>query len=1221
MGRKEDSLMNSKAERNQVEYPLLLNMQADQPAVHEDFRSVEEINSPLIAGMHRPLFYKRVEVGNKTVVDRYDHVYQIKDGFLQRKINGVDENLFQVKNEHFVATDVTDELYKYQAVDIDNDGNYATLAFTSAANAVTLEYKDTKLSTDILFINGTILAQRIRIIDDEAIGVVVYLDDEYNFKMAYMRGKVDIIPVTWLYAIPRTTYSAAYDYDATGTGGGIHNRAMLYSEADPIINICKPKEGYIGVSLVSNWGFQLNTTAEGYFTFVDKAGYYFYGSSLLPKNSTTTKESTTITQDFFQFVAQSEANWRTQTSYDVVYGGAAGLPAKWLRVTGGYDTGNGTTNDARYYDDLPYQPNDNVITPNGSFYYYSSSGSYYKFARYKVTLTKIKTKISSSHSGATAGTSFTVKWNGDLEGSQSRTVAYGSGNTASTDITMSTWNYKGNQYIDVTGLSLSVSGKTTEVSVMAPYSNETISITSTTTGTATEGWIMAPNIFMDNGNMYSLYSFPINSAATNDTTPTWSQTYTNSTGTKNNIVESARFEGIDDTDNRYSFTIIEAHTIDAYSLHPRSNSFGINQNFYCNFTKLSSDGNTISPTYLAKKEILSNPNAESNTQKYTEYFNSNCTDMLYFPGSMYLNNYKFYTNALEASEDVGWFHPGGFRAQLGDSKWNLMIYCQNNNDVYIQGISYSETPDTMGTLITDIASVDEDWQIAYSDNACIYKDVYGKIWKLTVEEGVELSSVLDNEYVIVNTTSYWNCWDAKNNKPYHYATDYNGRATPGLTKAEWDAIKATTVIKSSDVRAVASGINVNIQGTLDAVGSLHTPINQMARVYRLEYYMKLYGSQGIGSVFLQPIDVFFQGDGETYSVESTSDNMLDYKFSISPTPIFTRFRRGDMIEVPYTGTPVLFPTSILAKFINGSGNNDFVMMGESTYPLVYNRTESEPLFVTSKTGEIVNATAFFVIQGQYYATIDEKLYGLTYSNGYVATRDALVDIRGMHFVGNTPQIAFFWAEKDRSFYSFTGDGILEKLFSANKYSLDSFKYEYYYDESTMSIFVPTDVGILVFGSENTYLLTEFTKLDKIYFTPSYTYITDDTGYTQLSYFEEPGFKPLPIKLETSFWGYGANTSLTIDRFDIVLYDEAHKSDKVRLSTRTLTDVSTQSEDKVYEVGEADWDKWTHSVLLSYSPKLIKGKGIKLYLETGSAIQSITVHASDNRAGTAARFQM
>lgn len=1191
---------------------MLINMQADQPAVHEDFRSVEQINSPLIAGMHRPLFYKRTEVGNKTVVDRYDHVYQIKDGFLQRKINGVDENLFPIENKHFVATDVTDELYRYQAVDIDNAGNYATLSYTSAANAVTMEYRDTKLTSNILFVNGTFLAQRIRVIDGEAIGVVVYLDDDYNFKMAYMRKTVSIIPVTWLWSRPRTDYAQSFaysQYPASNTVGGVFHRSLLYSEVDPIINICKPKEGHIGVSLISNWGFQLNTIAEGYFTFVDKAGSFYYGDKFLPKDSTTTVEATTVIKDFFTFLgSQRPEPWITQKSYDVIYGSSRyGLEDKWYYIVGN-----------TLYSDLPSGLSFDVVVPTGRTYKYTWTGEgqeapyAYDYSIYSAKYTTINTTVSSVHSGQTAGCSF--ECNG-------QTAAYDSNNLASVVLSESTWNYNGKSVCDIKSLSVTVSGKKTEVDVSSPWTGVATTVSTTTTSTATEGWIMAPNIFMDNGNMYSLYQFPVFSETPNDSNPYWSGTYNNTSTAKNNIVESARFEGIDSS-NKYSFTAIEYHTINWKSIHPRSNSFGINQNFYCNYAKLCSDGLLISPTYLAKRELLRPPTtAESpgGQTGFTEYFNSNCTDMLYFPGSMYFNSPKFYYHALEASEDVGWFHPGGFRAQLGDSKWNLLIYCQNNNDVYIQGISYSESPDVMGTLITDIASVDEDWQIAYSDNACIYKDVYGKIWKLTVEEGVEISSVLDNEYIIVNTTSYWNCWDSKNNKPYHYATDYNGRATPGLTKSEY--LNMTEMVPATNTRAMASGINVNIQGTLDAIGSLHTPINQLTRVWRLESYMKIYGCQGAGSVFLQPIDVFFQGDGETYSVESTSDNMLDYKFSINPTPIATRFRRGDMIEVPYTGTPVLFPTSILAKFINGSGNNDFVMMGESTYPLVYNRTESEPLFVTSKTGEIVNATSFFVIQGQYYATIDEKLYGLTYSNGYVATRDALVDIRGMHFVGNTPQIAFFWAEKDKSFYSFTGDGILEKLFSANKYSLESFKYEYYYDESTMSIFVPTDVGILVFGSENTYLLTEFTKLDKIYFTPKYTYVTDDTGYTQLTYFEEPGFKPLPIKLETSFWGYGANSNLSIDRFDIILYDEAHKSDKVRLSTRTLTDVSTQSEDKVYEIGEADWDKWTHSVLLSYSPKNIKGKGIKLYLETGSAIQSITVHTADNHTGTAARFQM
>ena len=49
-----------------------------------------------------------------------------------------------------------------------------------------------------------------------------------------------------------------------------------------------------------------------------------------------------------------------------------------------------------------------------------------------------------------------------------------------------------------------------------------------------------------------------------------------------------------------------------------------------------------------------------------------------------------------------------------------------------------------------------------------------------------------------------------------------------------------------------------------------------------------------------------------------------------------------------------------------------------------------------------------------------------------------------------------------------------------------------------------------------------------------------------------------------------------------------------------------------------YDKWSNSVLIQFSPKLIKGKGIRLYIETPLSIQSITPHFSDVGASTTAR---
>ena len=76
-------------------------------------------------------------------------------------------------------------------------------------------------------------------------------------------------------------------------------------------------------------------------------------------------------------------------------------------------------------------------------------------------------------------------------------------------------------------------------------------------------------------------------------------------------------------------------------------------------------------------------------------------------------------------------------------------------------------------------------------------------------------------------------------------------------------------------------------------------------------------------------------------------------------------------------------------------------------------------------------------------------------------------------------------------------------------------------------------------------------------------------------------------------------------------------------SRSLTDVTTQSEKKKIHINANDWDKWSHSVLISFSPKLIKGQGIRLSITTDSAIQKLVPHITDMKTSTStnSRFQV
>ena len=131
---------------------------------------------------------------------------------------------------------------------------------------------------------------------------------------------------------------------------------------------------------------------------------------------------------------------------------------------------------------------------------------------------------------------------------------------------------------------------------------------------------------------------------------------------------------------------------------------------------------------------------------------------------------------------------------------------------------------------------------------------------------------------------------------------------------------------------------------------------------------------------------------------------------------------------------ILAVVDILSRFIDGAGNHSLVVEGPSKYVLNYNN-QNKPTFLYSMASgiDVDDVQWFFVIQGQYYAVIGEKLYAMIYSNGVISQSDAIVDIRDMKYVGNTPAIAFFVNPYTKQVYSFTGDANLQQVFDAGKY--------------------------------------------------------------------------------------------------------------------------------------------------------------------------------------------
>ena len=1176
-------MSNAKSIRSEVEFPFLLNLQEDKPRIASDFRSVEHNNAPYINGMFSPLWKKEYNFTNKPVYDYKNSRYEVKDGWLTKD----GEDLFQVENKHFEKEDVTEEYNKYMAFDLDEDDQLAYMEWNTGLNSAKLIYGNSVLDTGPLYANGVILTARVRCFNNgngqkECVGVIAYEVDTTQ-KVAYietLHSKVEIHELAWYYTQPKPDASAAFK---KGT--------IQILSPSPIINICPLKNDSVGVSLVSNYGDVLFTREEGFYTFIhwneDSSNSMHWGQDLLPQSGSTTETIKNYQITNFTF----DISNTSMIDYVDVY----------------------KRDDVWYYVSSP----DDVVPDSDSIYFYPTylpnqkviyDGKEYQMYRAKRFTNKIAfSSFVDNTYGKDAYVTVTFS-----DGTTSEKTQFVDNKVYITHENKSWYESK----IRVSKIDIDFGG--TVYSPKYIISDNYSIIQESSPEVISASYIVAPNVFLDNGNMYSFYTIPSASESESTQPMTLPENCL--------IIESGTLNTFDTSNHTYSVNAIEAHITNSFCPYPRENSIAVGQNFWNSSIKFASNGiRTPYDIYVAKTAA----ETISESVKYTEYSNSNCSDMLYYAGTCPRNDQKFYTYATNNSEDVAWFNPGGFRAPLKNgTPWNILYYVDSTGAVAIQGVSYSKDDEAMGTLVTPFASPAKVQYIAGGKNSVIFIDGHERIYKITIKDGAQISSIFDNHYIIVNTTSYWNMWDAQRIRKFHYATDYNNRAKIGLTRSKYRAVNSSfyTLLRS---RQMASAINPNysILPRLP-VSSVIPGAIALAHLVSTQDYIEnihIYNSICDESRETQPIEIFCQSS-------DTSNTAVMYLASVKPYISGNQIYRDSNLEATsYSDSKaILAVADILSRFIDGAGNHSLIVEGSSKYVLTYNN-QNKPTFLYSLVSgiDVDDVKWFFVIQGQYYAVIGEKLYAMIYSNGLISQSDAIVDIRDMKFVGNTPAIAFFVNPYTKQVYSFTGDANLQQIFDAGKYHFQladpDKELKHFYDESTQSIYIATDEGLLVFGPQNTYCLEGYKDVHEIEFVDGDIHIIENNGKeTVLRYYHDrDDYEPLRIELETSFFGLGADESTSIDRWSVTLYDTEHKEQDVYLQVRTLTNVSTQTEEKKLHINANDWDKYTHSVLINFTPALIKGQGIRLTIKTISNIQKIVTHVQDNRTSqpTNSRFQI
>lgn len=1184
--------MNGKATKQTLQFPLSYNFARDEVVIDDTFSTVESINAPFLNNMISPVYTK--SLGGEYVHDADGNRYNVKDGSLYRN----DSQLFSFPQKQFRYEEVTEELSKYDSICFHN-GNMWTLRVDNGNIAhISGEGHETEVA---LYENETVVASRISVIEGNYLAVVVYGD--YNNEPVLYIGVYNTDTGEYYNGMHTNFVGLKWlsQYYNTTVGSGLYiEPANDIVDAKPVIYISNPKSGVGAVSLVSNGGVISSSRELRWMTFfldlgesrIYMIGQPSYGSmniNLLGETETITQEVETISYvKVVTGINKASINGTCISSDGVNYYN--------------YDT-VGVIGDAL---DIP-----TTYTPSKTGNTVSIDGTNYTIYNYQCTRYTSSCSISTRDMVGDSGTfkRFTLNWS----------------DGTSEELMVSSYNTASKQALEWRGQS--VSKGLDSVSFVFPTGSGNVvvmdntkfnvgyvSYKTVTTETLDGGWIVGPTVFLDSGVAYSIPTIRTDIYSS-------SNSWSNVMPLGGVIIYSGRMTEFVPGSGYYRITANaeSTYTVTSSGRVERSNSVAAGQNFITVTDKFNNTSATSSWS-------LTQGTSESNGATFIELNNSSASPIRYYPGTIRDGSMNYYGDYLGDktsgnTEDLMVMTVQGYRCPLGSSPWNILYNTYQSGILAMTGLSYSTNVDTIGTLVTPINNVDDTWYIVYDDNNLYYRDNLKRIWHIWIDDGNSVKAILDDRFIVVNTSGYINCYDSLLNKSYHYASDENGRMMFGRDEVG-EVFKGTNL----GFRYTGNAVNPSVTYTVasvtgssvaeDAVIGIILPLAGRTRV--------VVGEERC--VRSMTTDTSHQGIDVYYS--SLSDSSASYRYTIrqvsnNTSKVVSPRLYNTVYSLANSSSPIV-PPSIFAIYVNGSALNDMVKENENSYKLSY--SGSLPIIGYSISSmsfaNYDSSLDFFVLQGQFYAFMNDKIYSVIYDSSSIVSQEAIVDCRGMKFLGNNTQIAFFYSPSKRAIYSFTGDANLQHIWDASKFARigydDKSSYMHWYDEGSQSIFCSTDVGLLVLGPKNTYCYEDWRNVTNIQFSrDSVTHITNNGITYDLVYYPTEGYDIKPVYIETAFYGIGANQSTTIDRWDIVLYDYsgAKKSSYIKAGVRSITDITVKSEEKTMEITPLMYDKWSSSVLVRYVPKIVKAQGIRLYIETPLIIQRIVPHVMDNQTGT------
>ena len=591
------------------------------------------------------------------------------------------------------------------------------------------------------------------------------------------------------------------------------------------------------------------------------------------------------------------------------------------------------------------------------------------------------------------------------------------------------------------------------------------------------------------------------------------------------------------------------------------------------------------------------------------------------PGSFYIRLLD--TQRLKSWESIPISSEGHFQGGLMttiDDTFRVLYH-----GGVLQAVSIADDAETIGTLICGMSEIDDTSPISYkktvrSPDNVAYSELYYKdanSWvRVTVTPTPESLAVgddpikpnfkrtfqiLNDRYILLNTSVYYNCFDIIDKKWYHFASDYNDRCIftfeNNSTKipeslaeylggcenwyfataqgANYEALNRPFI--STLFPPYASAVPRNgLRMTKTVIQACYTPDEEDVDLYR--------GRQvDVGNV---PNYIYSQVDLVGGGSSSTS------------------YQNQKLVDTNYAFSFTLIP-SIFAKFISGFINQGIIIDNNHSYLQVFANT-TKPIFAINFVSQLEGVESAFIIQGQYFVIINGSIYRYDSATSAIS---AVINIGDMILLGYTPYQALFFSRTNRTVYTFVGDNTLSLLVQADEIEQI---YSSVYNPNTCSIYVLASSGVYIFGSD------QLLRLDVKGYTKGYplglgaAFVSDtDTMFISYTRDNKPAWvksdmKRIPIELETKFYGEGNNVKSVNDCVYIRLYDENKCAGKVVLKCQTLNEGTWVSEEKTFDINSEMWDKVHKTLFLRYQPKYQEGAGFSVSIKSPFCIASLDI---------------